>query len=65
MRTSASRIKVAAGLLPAGLILLALVLMFFYPLTERVFRDVVAEVAARRAQRIAEADNTALGTGRL
>jgi glucuronide carrier protein len=49
-------IKVAAGLLPAGFILLALVLMFFYPLTERAFRDVVAEVAARRAQRVAEAD---------
>ena len=48
-------IKVAAGLLPAGFILLALALMFFYPLTERVFRDVVADVAARRAQRVAEA----------
>jgi glucuronide carrier protein len=53
-------IKVAAGVLPAGLILLALVLMFFYPLTERVFRDVVAEVAARRAQRVAEAHDSAL-----
>jgi len=38
--------------------------MFFYPLTERVFRDVVAEVASRRARRIAEADDSALG-GRL
>jgi glucuronide carrier protein len=53
-------IKVAAGLLPAGFILLALVLMFFYPLTERVFRDVVADVAARRAQRVAEAVESAL-----
>jgi len=51
-------IKGAAGVLPAGLILLALVLMFFYPLTERVFRDVVAEVAARRARRVAEADES-------
>jgi len=48
-------VKVAAGLLPAGFILLALALMFFYPLTERVFRNVVAEVAVRRAQRVAEA----------
>jgi glucuronide carrier protein len=55
-------IKVAAGLLPAGFIVLALALMFFYPLTERVFRDVVAEVAARRAQRAAEADDSALET---
>jgi glucuronide carrier protein len=47
-------IRVAAGVLPAGFILLALALMFFYPLTERVFRNVVAEVAVRRAQRIAE-----------
>jgi glucuronide carrier protein len=47
-------IKVAAGVLPAGFILLALALMFFYPLTERVFRNVVAEVAARRAQHVAE-----------
>jgi len=47
-------VKVAAGLLPAGFILLALAIMLVYPLTERVFRDVVAEVAARRAQRIAE-----------
>jgi glucuronide carrier protein len=53
-------IKVAAGVLPAAFILLALVLMFFYPLTERVFRDVVADVAARRAQRVAEADDSAL-----
>jgi glucuronide carrier protein len=47
-------IKVAAGLLPAGFIVLALAIMLVYPLTERVFRDVVAEVAARRAKRIAE-----------
>jgi glucuronide carrier protein len=52
-------IKVAAGLLPAGFILLALALMLIYPLTERVFRDVVAEVAARRAQRLSEADEPA------
>jgi hypothetical protein len=38
--------------------------MLIYPLTERVFRDVVAEVAARRAQRAAEADDSALGSER-
>src|SRR3954469_19453851 len=43
-------IKVAAGLLPAGFILLAVILMLIYPLTERVFREVVADVAARRFQ---------------
>jgi len=46
-------IKVAAGAVPAGFILLAVALMFFYPLTERVFRDVVREVAGRRAERVA------------
>src|SRR3954469_16508386 len=39
-------IKVAAGVVPAGFIVVALAIIFFYPLTERVFRDVVAEVAA-------------------
>jgi glucuronide carrier protein len=53
-------IKVAAGLLPATFILLALALMLFYPLTERVFRDVVAEVAARRAQRAIEPNDSAV-----
>jgi glucuronide carrier protein len=46
-------VKVAAGVLPAGFIVLALAVMFFYPLTERVFRNVVAEVATRRAQHVA------------
>jgi glucuronide carrier protein len=55
-------IKVAAGVLPAGFILLSLALMFFYPLTERAFRDVVAEVAARRAERVAAAEEPAPGT---
>jgi glucuronide carrier protein len=55
-------IKVAAGILPAGFILLSLLLMLIYPLTERVFRDVVAEVAARRAQRAVENADAALET---
>jgi hypothetical protein len=29
--------------------------MFFYPLTDKVFREVVSEVAARRAERVAKA----------
>jgi hypothetical protein len=37
---------------------LAVALMLIYPLTERVFREVVAEVAARRAQRLGEADES-------
>jgi glucuronide carrier protein len=48
-------IKVAAGAVPAAFIVLALVIMFFYPLTEKVFRDVVMQVAERRAKRAAEA----------
>src|SRR4051794_14871728 len=50
-----SLLNIPYGSLAAAIILLALALMFFYPLTERVFRNVVAEVAVRRAQRVAEA----------
>jgi glucuronide carrier protein len=48
-------VKVATGFVPAAFILLALAMMWFYPLTEKVFRDVVREVAARRVKRVAEA----------
>jgi glucuronide carrier protein len=48
-------IKVATGLVPAGFVLLSLAVMFFYPLTDKVFREVVSEVAARRAERVAKA----------
>ena len=44
-------IRVACGLVPAGLFLLAIVIMFFYPLTEKKFREMVGEVAARRAEK--------------
>jgi glucuronide carrier protein len=54
-------IKVAAGVVPAAFIVVALVIIFFYPLTEKVFRDVVTEVAARRAARIAEAHESETG----
>jgi glucuronide carrier protein len=47
-------IRVACGLVPAGLFLLAIVIMFFYPLTEKKFREMVGEVAARRAEKRAE-----------
>jgi glucuronide carrier protein len=47
-------IKVAAGLLPAAFILGALAVMTAYPLTEERFREIVHEVAARRAARPAQ-----------
>jgi glucuronide carrier protein len=44
-------IRAACGLVPAALFLLAISVMFFYPLTEKKFREMVGEVAARRAER--------------
>jgi glucuronide carrier protein len=44
-------IKIAAGLLPAAFILAAIVAMSAYPLTEAKFREIVHEVARRRAAR--------------
>jgi glucuronide carrier protein len=44
-------IKVAAGAVPAGFILIALAIMAAYPLTEDRFRRIVREVAERRAAR--------------
>jgi glucuronide carrier protein len=44
-------IQVATGLLVGAFILLSLLIMFFYPLTEKVFRGIVGEIASRRAQR--------------
>jgi glucuronide carrier protein len=40
-----------AGALTAGFILLSVLIMFFYPLTDKVFRQIVGEIAARRAER--------------
>jgi glucuronide carrier protein len=45
-----SSIKVAAGLVPAVAILIGALVMFAYPLTEDVFRRLVRETAARRAE---------------
>jgi glucuronide carrier protein len=44
-------IKAAAGLVPAGFIVIAVVIMAAYPLTEDRFRRIVREVAERRAAR--------------
>jgi glucuronide carrier protein len=41
-------IRAAAGLLPAVAALIAIVIMFFYPLTDAKHRQIVAEIAARR-----------------
>jgi glucuronide carrier protein len=44
-------IRVAAGSVPAVLFLIAISIMFFYPLTEKKFKAMVGEVAARRAEK--------------
>ena len=43
-------IRVAAGALPAGFILASAAVMLAHPLSERVFRRIVAELAERRAE---------------
>jgi glucuronide carrier protein len=47
--TAVTSIRVAAGALPAVLILGATAVMLAYPLTEKAFRAMVAEMAQRRA----------------
>lgn len=42
-------IRIAAGGLPAGFILAAAAVMLAYPLTEKTFRGIVAELAERRS----------------
>lgn len=44
-------IRAAAGLLPAVAALIAIVIMFFYPLTDARHRQIVAEIAARRDEK--------------
>jgi glucuronide carrier protein len=51
-------IKVAAGIVPAVAVVAAMVVMLSYPLTEKAFRGVVADLAERRA-----AETTSLPTG--
>jgi len=49
-------IRYTAGFLPAAFILIAVAIMYFYPLTEARFTQLVAETAQRRAARaVAEA----------
>ncbi|MBZ2195887.1 glycoside-pentoside-hexuronide (GPH):cation symporter [Occultella gossypii] len=44
-------IQLWAGGLVGGFLLLSVTVMFFYPLTEERFREITAEIAARRAAR--------------
>lgn len=44
-------IQIWSGVLVGGFILLSLLVMFFYPLTDKVFRRIVGEIADRRAER--------------
>jgi glucuronide carrier protein len=47
----AQNIQLYAGALVGGFALLSIIVMFFYPLTEVKFREISAEIAARRASR--------------
>ncbi|RCW44482.1 glucuronide carrier protein [Halopolyspora algeriensis] len=47
-------IRAAAGLVPAVLAGIAIAIMVVYPLTEKRFREITAEVVQRRAERDAE-----------
>jgi glucuronide carrier protein len=51
-------IRIAAGVVPAALAIGAVLVMLAYPLTERAFRDMVAETAQRRASAPLPADDT-------
>ena len=44
-------IRVAAGVVPAVAVAAAVAVMIAYPLTEKKFRAIVAELAERRATR--------------
>ena len=44
-------VQLATGLLTAGFILISLLVMWFYPLTDKVFSTIVSEISARRATR--------------
>lgn len=43
-------IKIASGVIPAAFLLLSVAIMAAYPLTEERFRQIVAEIAARRVR---------------
>lgn len=42
-------IQLLTGTVTAGFVLLSIMIMFFYPLTDKAFRQIVEEIAARRA----------------
>ena len=44
-------VQLATGLLTSGFILVSLLIMWFYPLTDKVFKQIVTEINERRAQR--------------
>jgi glucuronide carrier protein len=52
-------IRVAAGAVPAAVMLAAVGVMLTYPLTEKALRGMVAEIAERRARGSASADSSA------
>jgi Na+/melibiose symporter-like transporter len=52
-------IKVAAGIVPAAALAAATAVMLAYPLTEKAFRAVAAELAKRRATRAVYAPEVA------
>ena len=54
-------IRAAAGIVPAACVAIALAIMLAYPLTEKRFREITAEVADRRAERDATAGSAAPG----
>jgi glucuronide carrier protein len=43
-------IQIWTGVLSGGFMLLSVLIMLMYPLTDKVFREIVAEIAARRLQ---------------
>ena len=55
-------IRIAAGIVPAIAVTAAAAVMLTYPLTERAFRILVAELAERRAARDVSARAVAIET---
>ena len=43
-------IRAAAGIVPAGCVLVAIAIMLAYPLTERRFREITEQVRLRRGE---------------
>lgn len=57
--SAVASIKVAAGIVPAVAVVAATAVMLVYPLTEKAFRAMVAELAQRRAERALSGPATA------